>query len=79
MYRKILLIFVSVYVVSYGVITQALIIFVILISFLIITLKKKPFQTVPLNNLEIMSLVTSTVTVFCGLFFILDITTVTVN
>lgn len=51
----------------------------ILIGFLIITLKKKPFQTVSLNNLETISLVTSTVTVFCGLFFILDIKTVSAS
>eukprot|EP00347_Sterkiella_histriomuscorum_P009615 403340531 len=79
MYRKIFLIFISVYIVGSGIITQALIIFMTLIAFLLITMKKKPFQTVVLNNLEIISLITCSITIFCGLFFILDVNTVEVN
>ena len=51
----------------------------ILVAFLLITIKKKPFQTVILNNLETLSLITSNITIFCGLFFILDINSVTIN
>jgi len=43
MYRKIFLIFIQVYLVQYGVITQALVVFVLLIFFLIISMTKKPF------------------------------------
>jgi hypothetical protein len=32
--------------------------------------KKKPFSTIALNDLETMSLITSMITVYCGLFFI---------
>ena len=46
---------------------------------MMITLKKKPFLTVPLNNLEALSLATQTITIYCGLFYILDISTTTVN
>eukprot|EP00347_Sterkiella_histriomuscorum_P008156 403346168 len=73
MYRKISLIFISAFLVKYGVITQALIVFVLLIVFLVINVKKSPFQTVPLNQLETLSLVTSMISVFCGMFFIVDV------
>jgi hypothetical protein len=72
MYRKILLIFISVFVSSLGVIAQALVVFMVLICFLIVNSKKKPFSTIALNDLETLSLVTSMVTVYCGLFFITD-------
>ncbi|CDW71354.1 UNKNOWN [Stylonychia lemnae] len=84
MYRKMTLIFIAVFVKNIGVIAQALIVFVILIvqvysmfkkcsyRFLIVNLKKKPYITIELNNLELLSLVTSMITVYCGLFFIAD-------
>jgi len=72
MYRKIILIFIAVFLVNFGVITQALVVFLLLIGFVMFNVKKKPFSTEPLNNLETMSLVTSMITVYCGLFFISD-------
>eukprot|EP00347_Sterkiella_histriomuscorum_P016286 403353768 len=41
-------------------------------SFLIITTKKHPFSTISLNDLETLSLITSMITIYCGLFFIID-------
>ena len=73
MYRKIAIIFISVFLIRFGVITQALVVFILLIIFLVVTLKKKPFQTVVLNNLEILSLISSMTSVFCGLFYLVDI------
>ncbi|CDW72107.1 UNKNOWN [Stylonychia lemnae] len=70
MYRKILLIFISVFVSTFGVMAQALIVFIVLILFLILNLKAKPFSTVALNDLETVSLVTSMITIYCGLFFL---------
>ncbi|CDW82066.1 UNKNOWN [Stylonychia lemnae] len=70
MYRKILLIFISVFVSAFGVMAQALIVFLVFILFLIVNLKTKPFSTIALNDLETVSLVTSMVTIYCGLFFI---------
>mmetsp|Transcript_34101 Transcript_34101/g.33290 ORF Transcript_34101/g.33290 Transcript_34101/m.33290 type:complete len:113 (+) Transcript_34101:242-580(+) len=44
----------------------------LLIAFLLINTKKKPFVSVPLNDLETYSLASSMVTIYCGLFFISD-------
>lgn len=74
MYRKLILIFISVFVAAYGVMSQAIIVFLVLIIFLILNLKLKPFGTEALSDLETMSLITSNVTVYCGLFFINDTT-----
>eukprot|EP00347_Sterkiella_histriomuscorum_P024040 403332515 len=57
MYRKLIFIFVSAFVVSEGVVTQNL----------------------PLNNLEILSLITQAITIFCGLFYILDINATSIS
>jgi hypothetical protein len=35
-----------------------------------VNLKKKPFSTIALNDLETLSLVTSMASIYCGLFFI---------
>lgn len=73
MYRKITLICISVFISSYGIIAQALIVFIILVSFLFFNMKREPFQTRVLNDLETLSLVTSMVTIYCGLFYLSDI------
>lgn len=39
---------------------------------MIVNLKKKPYVLIVLNNLELISLVTSMITVYCGIFFIAD-------
>ncbi|CDW74086.1 UNKNOWN [Stylonychia lemnae] len=72
MYRKILIIFTSVFISNFGIVAQALIIFFILIIFLLINFKKQPFNTQILNDLETLSLITSMITIYCGLFFILN-------
>jgi hypothetical protein len=73
MYRKIAMIFISVFIQPYGVISQALIVFLLMIVFLILTLKKKPYLSLALNDLETISLLTSTLSIYCGIFFISDI------
>ncbi|CDW82324.1 UNKNOWN [Stylonychia lemnae] len=72
MYRKILIIFAAVFISNFGIVAQALIVFFILIIFLLINFKKQPFNTLVLNDLETLSLITSMVTIYCGLFFILN-------
>eukprot|EP00347_Sterkiella_histriomuscorum_P002765 403366887 len=79
MYRKIVLIFISVFVTNDGIITQALLIFILLVGVLVYTLKKKPFQNEKVNNIESISIVACTITIFCGIFFILDIQTVDIS
>ena len=64
MYRKITIIFISVFLKSTGVITQALVVFLVLILFVIINLKLMPFTFRTLNNMEILSLITSMLTIY---------------
>ena len=72
MYRKIIIIFIAVFVSNFGYITQALLIFILVIVFLIINMKLKPFGQVALNDLETLSLTATMITVYCGLFFMAD-------
>lgn len=44
--------------------------FLLLIIFIVINLKKQPFMTVVLNDLETLSLTVSMLTVYCGLFYL---------
>lgn len=73
MFRKIALILIQSFLVQYGVLLQALVVFVLLIIFIVLNMTKQPFQTETLNHLEIMSLLASMVTVYCGIFYIVDI------
>jgi hypothetical protein len=73
MYRKIAVIFVSVFLKLAGVITQALVIFLVLILFLILNIKLMPFTFQALNDMEMISIITSMLTIYCGLFFISDL------
>mmetsp|Transcript_17203 Transcript_17203/g.12286 ORF Transcript_17203/g.12286 Transcript_17203/m.12286 type:complete len:422 (+) Transcript_17203:512-1777(+) len=72
MYRKFILVFIQVFVQAYGVITQALVVYMLLIIFLSVNTKKKPFVSLALNDLETYSLMSSMITIYCGLFFISD-------
>lgn len=49
MFRKIALILIQSFLVQYGVLVQALVVFVLLITFIILNMKAQPFQTVVLN------------------------------
>ena len=73
MYRKITIILISVFLKLFGVITQALVIFLVIIVFLILNMKLLPFKFKSLNDLEILSLMTWMVTIYCGLFYLSDI------
>ena len=44
-----------------------------LIVFLYYTLIKEPFAQIGLNNLETLSLITSMISIYCGIFYISDI------
>lgn len=70
MYRKITIIFVSAFLKLAGIITQALVIFLILISFLMINIKIMPFAFKSLNDMELLSLITSMLTIYWGLFYL---------
>ncbi|CDW85402.1 UNKNOWN [Stylonychia lemnae] len=72
-YRKIFLIFIQVFLVQQGVITQAMMVLLMLIFFMSINITKQPFQTKTLNELETLSLITSLLSIFCGVFFIVSV------
>lgn len=72
MYRKISVIFVSVFLRVAGVITQALVIFIVLILFLVLNIKLMPFTFKSLDDMEMMSIITSMLTIYCGLFYLSD-------
>jgi hypothetical protein len=70
MYRKIVCIFISVFMNRIGVIVQALIIMIVLVIFMQMNSMRRPFVARALNDIEDLSLMTSVVTIYCGLFFI---------
>mmetsp|Transcript_6151 Transcript_6151/g.5544 ORF Transcript_6151/g.5544 Transcript_6151/m.5544 type:complete len:320 (-) Transcript_6151:481-1440(-) len=70
MYRKTLCIFVSVFLNRIGVIVQALVMLIILVIFMQVHGMRRPFIARTLNDMEDLSLMTSMVTIYCGLFFI---------
>lgn len=72
MYRKIAIIFISVFLRVAGVITQALVVFIVLILFLILNIKLMPFTFSSLNDMEMMSIITCMLTIYCGLFYLSD-------
>ena len=72
MYRKIAIIFISVFLRVAGVITQALVVFLVLILFLILNIKLLPFTFQSLNDMEMLSIMTLMLTIYCGLFYLSD-------
>ena len=72
MYRKITIIFISVFLKLAGVITQALVVFLVLITFLVLNMKLMPFSFHSLNDMEMLSILTWMLTIYWGLFFLSD-------
>jgi hypothetical protein len=70
--RKVCLIVVCVFISNYGVLTQALIVLLVLVLFLVLTARKRPHLTESLFDMEALSLATAMLTVYCGLFFLAD-------
>lgn len=70
MVRKIAIIFIQVFLAQEGKIVQALTMLVFLTLCMGLTGIKRPFDNVWLNSLEELSLLSSSITVFCGIFFI---------
>jgi hypothetical protein len=70
--RKVILICLCDFISNYGVLTQALLLLLVLILFLVMTARKRPQITDALFDLEAMSLGTLMLTVYCALFFLAD-------
>jgi hypothetical protein len=70
--RKVILISVSIFVTSYGALTQALILLLVLVLFLVLTARKRPFVNESLFDLEAISIATAMISAYCGLFYLAD-------
>jgi len=70
MYRKIALIFISVFLSSISITVQALVVILFIILCLALNAIVQPFANHVLNSLETMSLLASEVSVYCGLYFL---------
>ena len=72
MCRKILIIILSELLRNFGVITQALAVFIFLIFILSVYLKITPYTSSVWHNMEMYSIITSMLTLYCALFIISD-------
>lgn len=72
LYRKIAIVFVSVFLASFNVPVQALTAMFILMIAFYLQEHYEPYETVALNNLEKKSIICSSVTIYCGLYFLTD-------
>uniref|UniRef100_A0A7S3JBG8 Uncharacterized protein n=1 Tax=Euplotes harpa TaxID=151035 RepID=A0A7S3JBG8_9SPIT len=70
MYRKVLMIFISVFMNRIGLIVQALVTLIVLVVFIQVNNLKRPFADRALNEIENLSLLTATITIYCGIFFL---------
>ena len=68
--RKVLIAFISIFLVSQGTMFQSLVLFIVLLVSIFINFKVNPYTERKINRLEIVSLVALIVTVYCGIFFL---------
>ena len=50
-----------------------MLVFLLMIAFLILNMRKKPFVSLTINDLETISLLTSASTIYCGVFYISNV------
>ena len=70
MFRKVTIIFISVLLQGLGTRIQAFSVFFVIIVFIMITARHKPYLSRQMNDLELISLVTSGVTISSRVFFL---------
>ena len=70
MYRKIIIIAISVFMSSSNTSVQALTVVVVLFAALYIQYINKPYNHSELNHMETEALFTATITIYCGLFYL---------
>ncbi len=70
--RKVGIIFISVFLNHYGLLTQALLSLLVLLLYLLFTARKRPFITDYHFDLDVLSTSTALITVYCGMFFLAD-------
>jgi hypothetical protein len=72
LYRKLLIAFISVYLANISVSIQALTLMLVILGALVLHVKHQPFTDQKLNELEFRSILTSAVTIYCGLFYLTE-------
>ena len=70
MYRKIILISISVFLSSQAVMIQALTVVIVLVLSLYLQYASRPYNSTELNHMEIEALFTATITIYCGLYYL---------
>ena len=70
MLRKVAIVFISIFLSGAGHSVQALILLLFLILYLYFTIRVKPFESSTLNILEVTSMTSLIITVYCGIFFL---------
>lgn len=70
MYRKVLIVGVQVFLVTLGLKIQAYAILLLILLFLQLNLRQRPFIHSGLNTLENASLVACLITTYCGVFYL---------
>jgi hypothetical protein len=73
MYRKIICLVISIFLANAGIIVQALILILFMIFFTGLNATLRPYNERALNEIEDISLYTQIVTIYCGLFFISNV------
>ena len=68
--RKLVIAFVSIFLTVKGTMLQSLVLFVILFSSILLTIKIRPYEDFRVNRLEVVSLFALLVTAYCGIFFL---------
>ena len=71
-YRKISIVFLSVFLSTVGTTVQALAAFLVLVISFYLQSTYNPFTVGKLNRLELMSILTAATTIYCGLLFLTD-------
>ena len=72
MLRKIMIIFIAVFLDVSGTITQALVVLLLLVMYLYLNIKIQPYMFRDLNDMETLSIFTSMITIYCGWYFLSD-------
>jgi len=70
LYRKIIMIFISVFMVTYGTTIQSLAVLGVAFVSFMLQLRGVPFQQNDLNTMEKRGLISATITLYCGIYYI---------
>lgn len=70
LYRKVLLIIFAVFLTNISIALQALLALLTLVIAFILQMKRSPYLTPDLNNLELRAILVGALTIYCGLFFL---------